>query len=90
MWWTSDSNQSLIILCLGKYLSESFETFKAKTKRHYAKDIWKIGCHSDDSNDVSPRPLQWLSQNEAWLSSHSSESTGILEPKGKTDFLIAV
>ena len=36
---TSVSKQSLIILCLGKYLSESFETLKAKTTRHYAKDI---------------------------------------------------
>ena len=27
----------------------------------------KIGCHS---NDVSPRPLQWISQNEEF--SHSS------------------
>ena len=35
----------------------------------------KIGCHSDD---VGSRP------------SHSSESIAILEPKGKTDFLIAV
>ena len=32
----------------------------------------KIGCHIDDSNDVSPRPFQWISQNEACLSSHSS------------------
>ena len=39
MRWTSDSKQSLIILCLGKYLSESFETLKVKTKRHYAKDV---------------------------------------------------
>ena len=31
MWWTFDSKQSLIILCLGKYLSESFETLKPKT-----------------------------------------------------------
>ena len=41
MWWTSDSKQSLNILCLGKYLSESFETLKAKTTRHYPEDIWK-------------------------------------------------
>ena len=39
MWWKSDPNQSLIILCLRKYLFESFETLKAKTTRHYAKDI---------------------------------------------------
>ena len=25
----------------------------------------KIGCHSDDSNDVGPRPLKWISQNAA-------------------------
>ena len=30
MWWTSDSKQSLIILCLSKTLSESFETLQAK------------------------------------------------------------
>ena len=47
----------------------------------------KVGCHSDD---VGPRPLQWILQNEAQLSSHLSESIGILKPKGKTDFLIAV
>ena len=41
MCWTSDSKQSLIILCLGKYLFESFETLKVKTTRHYAKDIRK-------------------------------------------------
>ena len=39
MCWASDSKQSLIILWLGKYLSESFETLKVKTARHYAKDI---------------------------------------------------
>ena len=50
------------MLCLGKYLSESFETLDAKTTRHYAKDIWNIACHSDD---VGPRPLQWISPNEA-------------------------
>ena len=47
----------------------------------------KVGCHSDE---ISPRPLEWISRNEAQLSSHLSESTGILEQKGKTDFLIAV
>ena len=36
MWWTCDSK-----LCLGKYLSESFETLKAETTRHYAKHLWK-------------------------------------------------
>ena len=41
MWWTSDFKQSLIILCLCKYLSESFETSKATTTRHYARDISK-------------------------------------------------
>ena len=41
MWWTFDSKQSLIILCLGKYLSESIETLKVKTTRHYAEDIFK-------------------------------------------------
>ena len=30
MRWTSDFKQSLIILCLSKYLSESFETLKVK------------------------------------------------------------
>ena len=39
MWWTSDSKQSLIILCIGKYLSKSFETLKAETARYYAKDL---------------------------------------------------
>ena len=39
MWCTSDSKQSLNILCLGKYLSKSFETLKAETTRHYAKDL---------------------------------------------------
>ena len=47
----------------------------------------KIDCHSDE---IGPRPLEWISRNEACLSSHMSESTGILEPEGKTDFLIAV
>ena len=41
VWWTSDSKQSLNILCLGKYMSESLETLKAKTTRHYSEDIWK-------------------------------------------------
>ena len=40
----------------------------------------KIGCHSDD---VGPRPLQWISRDEAWLSNHSSESNGILGSKGE-------
>ena len=31
--------QSLNISCLGKYLSVSFETLKAKTTRHYAKNL---------------------------------------------------
>ena len=38
----------------------------------------KMGCHSDES---SPRPLEWISRNEAYPSSRLSESTGILEPK---------
>ena len=42
MWWTSDSKQSLNILCLAKYLSESFESLTTETTRHYAKDLWKI------------------------------------------------
>ena len=41
MWWTSDSKQFLNILCLGKYLSKSFEPLKAETTRHYAKDLSK-------------------------------------------------
>ena len=41
MWWTSDPRQSLIILCLGKCLSESFETLKVNTTRHYPNDIFK-------------------------------------------------
>ena len=39
MLWTSDSKQSLILLSLGKYLSESSEALKPKTTRHYAKDL---------------------------------------------------
>ena len=39
MCWTSDSKQSLNILCLGKYLSKSLETSKAETTRQYAKDL---------------------------------------------------
>ena len=35
MRWTSDSKQSLNTLCLSKYLSKSFETLKAETKRDY-------------------------------------------------------
>ena len=59
MWWTSDSKQSINILCLSKYLSKSFETLK---KRKIERKIErKIGSHSDD---VGPRPLQWTSQNE--------------------------
>ena len=42
----------------------------------------KSGCHR---NEISPRPLQWIHKMR-----HKSESAGILEPKGKTDFLIAV
>ena len=38
---TSDSKQSLIVLCLGKYLSKSFETLKVETTRHCAKDLRK-------------------------------------------------
>ena len=34
------------------------------------------------TDDVGPRPFQWISRNEAQLSSHSSESIGILEPQG--------
>ena len=40
--WTSDSKQSLNILCLGKYLSKPFETLEGKIKKkHFAKDLWK-------------------------------------------------
>ena len=39
MQWTSDSKQSLIILCLGEYLSKSFETLKVETTRYRAKDL---------------------------------------------------
>ena len=39
IWWTSDSKQSLNILCLGKYLCKSLETLKTETTRHYAKDL---------------------------------------------------
>ena len=62
MWWTSDSKQSLNILCLCKYLSKSFETLKAETQDIMQNIFAKIGCHG---NDVSPRPLQSISQNEA-------------------------
>ena len=49
MWWISDSKQSFNIPRLGKYLFKSFDTLKAETKRHYAKDLWKkIDCFSDD------------------------------------------
>ena len=41
MWWTSDPRQSLIILCLGKCLSYSFQSLKMKTTRHYPNDILK-------------------------------------------------
>ena len=41
MWWTCDSKQSLNILCLGKYLSKSFETLKAEITRHCAKGLEK-------------------------------------------------
>ena len=47
------------------------------------RSLKKIVCQS---NDVGPR----ISQNEALLSNHSSESIGILESAGKTRFLIAV
>ena len=39
MRWTSDSKQSLNILCLGKYLCKSLETVKTETTRHHAKDL---------------------------------------------------
>ena len=35
------SNNPLNTLCIGKYLSKSFETLKAETARHYAKHLWK-------------------------------------------------
>ena len=41
MWLTSDSKQSFDTLCLGRYLSESFETLKVETTRYYAKHLWK-------------------------------------------------
>ena len=37
MWWTSDSKQPLIILCLSKYLSESFETLQVKLQDNMQK-----------------------------------------------------
>ena len=43
------------MVCLSKYLSNTFETLKAETARHYAKHfLRKIGYHSDD---VDPRPF---------------------------------
>ena len=39
MSWTSDSKQSLNTLCVCKYLSESFETLEAETKKQYEKDL---------------------------------------------------
>ena len=41
MWWTSDSKQSLIVLCLGKCLFKSSETLNGETTKHYAEDLWK-------------------------------------------------
>ena len=32
--------QTILKLCLGKSFSESFETLKVETTRHYAKDLW--------------------------------------------------
>ena len=69
---TSDSKQSLIILCLGKYLPESFEILKVKTTRHYAKDVWKKlivivmisipglsnGCHEMRHNSAVTSQIQ--------------------------------
>ena len=59
MSWTSDSKQSLNILCLSKYLSKSFETLEADIMQ---KIFEENGCHSDN---VGPRSLQWISRNEA-------------------------
>ena len=41
MSWTFDSKQSLNTICIGKYLSKSFETLKAETTRHYARHLCK-------------------------------------------------
>ena len=87
MWWTSDSTQSLIILCLGKYLSKSFETLKTETTRHYAKDLWrKLVVIAMMSVPGSFNGYHEMSHNSAI----THQSIGILEPKGKTNFLIAV
>ena len=45
---------------LGKYVSQSSETFQVETTGPFAKDL--IGCRRDD---VCPRPLQRISRNEA-------------------------
>ena len=75
------------ILCLCKYLSKSFETLQTETTRYYGKDLWeKIGGRIDH---LGPRPLQWISRDDI-LNNCLSESIGILGPKGKIWFLIAV
>ena len=52
------------------------------------KILEKIGCHS---NEISPRPLEWISQNEAGITQQSLVRINWnFGTKGKTDFLIAV
>ena len=45
--WTSDSKQPLNILCLGKYLSKSFETLCWNYKISCLIPLKKLGCHGN-------------------------------------------
>ena len=45
--WTSDSKQPLNILCLGKYLSKSFETLCWNYKISCLRPLKKLGCHGN-------------------------------------------
>ena len=80
---TSDTKQSLIMLCLGKYLSESFQNFKGKHYetlcKRYLKKLVVIAMMS------VPGPFNGYHEMR-----HNSAVTRQNQPKGKISFLIAV
>ena len=63
MWWTSDSKPILNYTMSLQILVWIIWNFNGGNYKTLCKrSLKKIGCHSDD---VGPRPLQWISWNEA-------------------------
>ena len=69
MWWTSDSSQSLIILCLGKYLSakDIFKKLVPDPFNRYHEMRHNLAIHLSESNRI----LELKSKRQSQYS-HSS------------------